>query len=66
MKNKSKEYIIAVVLSCISLVLFGISAVTGLILDINYSIDKVCMYLGFSFLFLAFIFFDKSKKNNDK
>lgn len=65
MKN-SKEYKISSTLFCVALVLYGISIVTGLIPGLEYSIDKICMYLGFAFFGLGLVFFSKSKGSDDK
>lgn len=59
--KKSKEYKIGIVLFSVSLVLFGISIVTSLMPELRFSIDKICMYLGFSFFCLGFVFLKKSK-----
>ena len=64
--KKSKEYKISMVSSIAALVLLGISIVTGLIPGLIYSIDKICMYLGFAFLGLSVTFLKKAKDNNDK
>ena len=63
--KKSKEYKISMVSSIAALVLLGISIVTGLIPGLIYSIDKICMYLGFAMFGLGMVFFTKSKKKND-
>lgn len=54
--KKSKEYRISIVLFSVALVLYGISIVTGLIPGLSFSIDKICMYLGFSFMGLGLVF----------
>lgn len=61
--KKSKEYKLCVVFSCIALVLFSVSIVTGLISGLVYSIDKICGGLGFSCFCLGLLFLYKS---NDK
>lgn len=48
-----------------ALVLFAISIVTGLIPGLSYSIDKICMYLGFAFFGFGLVFLNK-RKNNDE
>lgn len=53
---EKKEYKISVVLFCVSLLFFAISFITGLIPALIFSIDKICMYLGFSFLSAGFVF----------
>lgn len=62
--KQSKEYKISIVLFSVSLVLFCISIITGLIPQLNSSIDKICMYLGFSSLCFGFVFLKKSKDGN--
>ena len=61
----SKEYKISNVLFVIALVLYSISIITGLIPGLVYSVDKICMYLGFAMFGLGMVFFTKSKKKND-
>lgn len=63
--NKSKEYKISMVLLVIALVLYGISIITGLIPGLDFSIDKISMYLGFAFFGFGLLFLTKAKKNND-
>lgn len=63
--KKSKEYKVSIVLFSVALVLFIISIITGLIPVLNFAIDKICMYLGFSFFGFGCVFFAKSKKTND-
>ena len=64
--KKSKEYKISFVLFVVCLILFGISIVTGLIPELDFSIDKICMYLGFACFGFGLVFFKKAKdKNND-
>ena len=65
MKN-SKEYKISTVLFGVALVLYCISIITGLIPELSFAIDKICMYLGFSFLCFGLLIFEKSEENNDK
>lgn len=62
--KKSKEYKISTVLFCISLVLYVISFITGLIPKLDFSIDKISMYLGFSCYGLGLVFLKKSEKSN--
>lgn len=62
--KKSKEYKISVVLFVAALVLYVISIVTGLIPDFDYSIDKICMYLGFACFGFGLVFLKKSEKND--
>ncbi len=64
--KKSKEFKIGSVLSCIALVLFLISIVTSLIPGLAFSIDKICMYLGFALLCLGSAFIKKAVDKNDK
>lgn len=64
--KKSKEVKISVVLASVSLVLFCISMVTGLIPDLAYSIDKLCMYLGFASFGLGFWFLEKSQISSSR
>ena len=64
--EKSKEYKICVGLLSVSLVLYLISMVTGLIPGLLFSIDKICMYLGTSFFCFGLVFLKKSKDNDDK
>ena len=54
--KKTKEYKICFGLFCICLILYGISMVTGLMPELNSSIDKICMYLGHTFLCLGIVF----------
>ena len=64
--KKTKEYKISIVLFIAALVVFAISIVTGLIPGIIYSIDKICMYLGFALFGFGLMFLNKAKDNNDK
>lgn len=63
--KKSKELKFSIVLFSVSLVLFGISIITGLIPELNFSIDKISMYLGFSCFCFGLVFLKKSKDNYD-
>ena len=63
--KKSKEYVISVVSFCVAIVLYFISMITGLISNLDFSIDKICMYLGFAFFGLGLVFMNKSNNNND-
>lgn len=63
--KRSKEYKISIGAFSTSLVLYCISIVTGLIPVFSFSIDKLCMYLGFSFFGLGLVFLNKAKDNND-
>lgn len=63
MKN-SKEYKISAALFCVSLVLFVISMITGLMLELDFAIDKICMYLGFASFCSGLVFLKKAKDNN--
>ena len=65
MKN-SKEYKISKVLFIVSIVLFCISVVTGLIPGLVFDIDKICMYLGLALLGFGFVLLKKAVNNNDK
>lgn len=60
--KKSKEYIISCWLFSMSLVMYCISMITGLIPGLQFSMDKICMYLGFSFLGLGLVFMHKSNE----
>lgn len=64
--KKTKEYKTSIVLSVVALVLYCVSIITGLIPGLNYSVDKICMYLGFSFFCLGLVFLYNSEDNNDK
>lgn len=64
--KKSKEYKISIALFIAALVVDGISLVTGLIPDLNSSIDKICMYLGFALLGFGLVFLAKAKDSKDK
>lgn len=61
--KKSKEYKISVALFIVALVMDCISIVTGLIPNLDFSIDKICMYLGFGFLGFGLVFLKKAKDN---
>lgn len=63
--KKSKEYIISIVSFVVAIVLYFISMITGLIPNLDFSIDKICMYLGFVFFGLGLVFMYKSNNNND-
>lgn len=63
--KKTRAYKISVVLFCVSLVLFGISIVTGLIPGLVFAIDKISMYLGGALLSLGFVLLKKAKDNSD-
>lgn len=62
--KKSKEFKISIVLFSVCLVLYCVSIVTGLIPQLSFAIDKICMYLGFSFFCLGLVFLKKMKDNN--
>lgn len=64
--KKAKEYKMSIAAFWISLVLYGISMVTGLIPGLTSSIDKICFYLGNAFLCFALVFLAKSKDNSGK
>lgn len=64
MKN-TKEYKISIVMFTIALLLDGISIVTGLIPDFDFSLDKICMYLGFAFFGFGLVFLKKAKDNSE-
>ena len=59
--KKSKEHKISAVFLSISILLLCISLVTGLIPGLNFSIDKICMYLGFACLGLGLVFLKKAR-----
>lgn len=63
--KQSKEYKISYVLFCVAIVLFGVSLVTGVMSNINSSIDTICLFLGISFMCFGFVVLGKSKKNSD-
>lgn len=63
--KQSKAYRISVVLFVITLIFDSISIVTGLMPNLNSSIDKICMYLGFAFLGMGLVFLKKAKDNSD-
>lgn len=63
--KKSREYKISVGLFSASLVSYAISIVTGLIPNLSFSIDKICMYLGFALLGLGLVYFRKTKDNDE-
>ncbi len=63
MKN-SKDYKTSMALFIVALVLYLVSIVTGLIPGLTYSIDKICMYLGFAFFGFGLLFLNKSKKDD--
>ena len=54
--KKLKKLKINEILFCVSLVFCCVSMITGLIPELNYSIDKICMYLGFAFFGLGLVF----------
>lgn len=62
--KKTKEYKISIGLFIASLVLFGVSIVTGLIPNLNYSIDKISMYLGFACFGFGLVYLKKSEGND--
>lgn len=64
--KKSKEYKISMVLFSVCLLLYGISFITGLIPELNYSIDKICFRLGFVLFCLGLIYSKKANGNKDK
>ena len=64
--KKTKEYRISIVLFIVALVLFAISMVTGLIPSLNYSIDKICMYLGFAAFGFGLVLLKKAENTDDK
>lgn len=64
--KKSREYKISIVLFIAALAMFAVSMVTGLIPGLIYSIDKICMFLGFALLGFGVSFLNKAKDNNDK
>lgn len=61
--EKSKEYKISIALSSVALVLLCVAFVTGLIPEINPSVEKICLYLGIALNFLGFAYLKKSKDN---
>lgn len=63
--KQSKAYKISVVLFVITLIFDSISIITGLMPNLNSSIDKICMYLGFAFLGMGLVFLKKAKDNSD-
>lgn len=63
--KKTKESKICIVLFSISLVLYGISIITGLIPGLDFSIDKISMYLGFAFSGFGLVFLKKAKDNDE-
>lgn len=64
--KESKEYKISIALFIAALVVDSISLVTGLIPDLNSSINKICMYLGFALLGFGLVFLAKAKDSKDK
>lgn len=62
--KKSKEYIISVGLFIAALVFDSITIVAGLIPNLDFSLDKICMYLGFACLGFGLVFLKKAKDNN--
>lgn len=64
--KKSKEYKISIVLFSVALVLYCISMVTGLMPNLNFSIDKISMYLGFAFFGFGLVFLTKAKDSNNQ
>ena len=60
--KRTNEEKITITLAAVALVLFGVSAVTGLMPNLNSSIDKICMYLGLAMTCLSFVFMGKAKK----
>lgn len=63
--KKSKEYKTSIVLFAISLVLYCISIIAGLIPGLIFSIDKICMYLGFSLFCFGLMFSIRSEENSE-
>lgn len=63
--KQSKEYKISVVLFIIALILYGITIVTGLIPNLDFSIENICKYLGFAFFGFGLLFLKKAKDKND-
>lgn len=63
--KKSREYKISIVLFIAALVMFAVSMVTGLIPGLIYSIDKICMFLGFAFFGFGVTFLNKDNNDND-
>ncbi|MCQ2568869.1 MAG: hypothetical protein MJ155_01100 [Candidatus Saccharibacteria bacterium] len=64
--KESKEYKISIALFIAALVVDGISLITGLIPDLNSSIDKICMHLGFALLGFGLVFLAKAKDSKGK
>lgn len=64
--KKSREYKISIVLFIAALAMFAISMVTGLIPGLIYSIDKICMFLGFALFGFGLSFLNKAKATDDK
>ena len=62
---KSKEYKTSIVFSIAALVLYAISMITGLIPGLVYSVDKICMYLGFACFCMALTGLYKSKDKKE-
>lgn len=61
--KKTKEYKISVVLLIVALILFGVSILASLIPNFDYSIDKICMYLGFACFGFGLTYLKKSDNN---
>lgn len=64
--KKTKEFTISVSLFIVALICDAISIVTGLIPNLDFSIDKICMYLGIAFLGFGLIFLKEAKDNSKK
>lgn len=63
--KKSRDYKISVGLLLAAIVSFCVSGVTGLVLNIDSSIDTMFMFLGFALMGFGFVFLSKSKGRVD-
>lgn len=63
--KRSKEYKISVGLFSISIVLYCVSMITGLIPELSFAIDKICMYVSFSVFCMGLVFMMKNDEKNN-
>ncbi len=59
--KRTKEEKISIAMSCAALVLFAVSLVTGLMPNLESSIDKICFFLGIALTCLAATYVSKAK-----
>ena len=57
--KRTTEKKISITLAIVALVLYAVSAVTGLMPNLHSSIDKICMYLGLAMTCMSLVYLSK-------